>query len=179
MNTATKNLVTTGLFIGIGLILPSFFHMFGAGAVFLPLHIPVLICGLVCGMPYGAACGLILPLLSSLITGMPPIFPTAVAMALELCTYGFATGLLFRRLRLNIYVALVGSMLAGRAVSGIANAVLLGLAGKEYGLQAFLTTAFVTGLPGIILQVVFVPLIVLALIRLNVVQNPRAATAKG
>ena len=98
VHSATKNMITTALCIALGLVLPSAFHLVGAGSVFLPMHIPVLLCGLLCGWQYGAVCGGIVPLLSSVVTGMPPIFPTAPAMMLELCAYGCLTGLLYRQL---------------------------------------------------------------------------------
>ncbi|MGI6110129.1 MAG: ECF transporter S component [Eubacteriaceae bacterium] len=170
----TKNLVGTGLCLAMGVILPQLFHMVGAGTVFLPMHIPVLICGLCFGWQYGLVCGLITPLVSSVLTGMPPLFPTGTAMMFELGAYGAVSGLLYRSLRKNLYLSLVLSMLAGRAVSGIANTVFFGIAGKAYGFQAFLTASFVTGLPGIILQLVFVPLIVYALEKSRVVQFPRS-----
>lgn len=169
-----KSLVISALLLALGLVLPSFFHLFGAGPVFLPMHLPVLICGLACGAPYGAACGLILPYLSSVLTGMPPLYPTAVSMSLELCTYGLVTGLLFQKLKQNLYVSLVVSMLCGRAVSGLANAVLLGMAGKPYGLATFLTASFVSGLPGILIQLIVVPVVVALLIKIRLVENPRA-----
>ncbi len=172
MRSSLQKLVTTGLLIAVGMFLPSFFHMFGAGPVMLPMHIPVLLCGLICGAPYGAACGVILPLLSSLTTGMPPIFPVAPAMALELCTYGVVTGLLYRHYAKNIYLSLVAGMLCGRLVSGIANAALLGFSGGEYSLQIFLTGAFVTGLPGIILQLLFIPLLVVLLTKAHLLEKP-------
>ena len=134
----TKNLVLTAFCIALCIVLPMAFHAIGAGATFLPMHIPVLLCGLLCGWPFGAACGLIGPLLSSLLTGMPPAFPTLPAMMLELCAYGVLTGLFYRKLRGNLYLSLIGAMLGGRAVSGIANAVLLGIAGKPYGFTVFL-----------------------------------------
>lgn len=113
------------------------------------------------------------PLLSSLLTGMPPAFPTLPAMMLELCAYGVLTGLFYRKLRGNLYLSLIGAMLGGRAVSGIANAVLLGIAGKPYGFTVFLTSAFVTALPGIVIQLVAVPLLVAALQKAGLVQRPR------
>lgn len=169
----TKNLVLTAFCIALCIVLPMAFHAIGAGATFLPMHIPVLLCGLLCGWPFGAACGLIGPLLSSLLTGMPPTFPTLPAMMLELCAYGVLTGLFYRKLRGNLYLSLIGAMLGGRAVSGIANAVLLGIAGKPYGFTVFLTSAFVTALPGIVIQLVAVPLLVAALQKAGLVQRPR------
>lgn len=183
-----RNLVLTALFLACGLMLPSFFHMLGAGTVFLPLHIPVLICGLVCGWQWGLLCGLILPLLSSILTGMPPLFPTACSMMLELATYGCLTGLLLGLLERRTgrtmaerqpkllpvtYLALIGAMLAGRLVAGLADALFYGIANLEYGLQIFLSAKFVVSLPGIIIQLVFVPPIVLAIRR--VMALPRLA----
>ena len=168
-----KNLILAALFLALGILLPMPFHVVGAGSAFLPMHIPVLLCGLICGWQYGALCGFIVPLLSSLFTGMPPIFPTAPAMMLELCAYGVMTGLLYRRAKQNIYVSLIGSMLAGRVVSGLANAVFMGMAGKAYGFSMFLTGAFVTALPGIVIQLIAVPLIVMALEKAHVLEKPR------
>lgn len=182
MKITVKRLVLTALFIAMGMVLPSIFHMFGAGAVLLPMHLPVLICGFVCGAPYGAACGLLLPLLSSVFTGMPPLFPTAPAMALELCCYGALTGLFFRRLNWKLYPALVAAMLAGRMVSGLANTLFMGMAGKPYGFEAFISAAFVVSLPGILLQLLLVPAIVAVLVKANLITRsdaPKPALGAG
>ena len=173
--TKTKRMILAALFFALGLVLPTAFHMIGAGTVFLPMHIPVLLCGLICGWEYGGVCGLLVPLVSSLLTGMPPIFPTAPAMMLELCAYGILTDLLYRRLRAPLYPALIGAMLGGRVVSGLANALFLGIAGQPYGLSAFVAASFVTALPGIVLQLVFVPLLVVALQKAGAIRGPRAA----
>lgn len=174
MKTSTRKLTLSALFLALGLVLPLITGQIPQiGKMLLPMHIPVLLCGLLCGWPFGAACGLIGPLLSSLLTGMPPAFPTLPAMMLELCAYGVLTGLFYRKLRGNLYLSLIGAMLGGRAVSGIANAVLLGIAGKPYGFTVFLTSAFVTALPGIVIQLVAVPLLVAALQKAGLVQRPR------
>lgn len=170
----TVNLTGAALCIALGLILPVLFHMVGAGSVFLPMHIPVLLCGLLFGWQYGAVCGVIVPLLSSLLTGMPPIFPTGAAMMLELCAYGLLTGLFYRKLRWNVYPALICAMLGGRVVSGAANAVFLGMADKPYGFAAFLSGSFVQAVPGILIQIVFIPVIVLALEKASVFKRERA-----
>lgn len=175
----TKNLITTALCMALGLLLPSAFHLIGAGTVFLPMHIPVLVCGMLCGWQYGAACGVIVPLLSSVLTGMPPIFPVAPAMMFELCAYGCLTGLFYRRFKFNIYLSLVLAMVGGRVVSGIANAIFMGVAGNPYGFSAFLSGAFVTALPGIVLQLVFVPILVMALQKLNLFERPSAHPVRG
>src|SRR5690554_7579662 len=96
MKITTKQLVLTALFLAIGILLPMVFHSFGiSGLVFLPMHIPVLLCGLVCGCRLGGIVGLILPSISLLLTARPPLYPLRISMALELARYGLAAGLLY------------------------------------------------------------------------------------
>lgn len=161
----TQKMVTAAACVALGLVFPSLFHLFGAaaGGVFLPMHIPVLLCGFLCGWRYGLLCGLVVPLLSSAATGMPPLFPTAPAMACELAAYGALSGWLYGGRGYGVYPALAGAMLGGRLVSGAANALLMGIAGRAYGLAAFLSAAFIQAVPGIAIQLVAIPLVVMAL----------------
>ncbi len=171
---AILRLVTAALCLALGILLPIVFHAIGgAGAVFLPMHIPVLLCGLLCGPRLGALCGLATPLLSSAFTGMPPLYPIAVAMMLELAAYGLAAGLLKKRFQ--VHPSLVGAMLAGRIVLGVANTLLLGFGGKPYSLEAFLAASFVTALPGIAIQLVLVPILYLALEKAGFVRRLQPA----
>lgn len=172
MKITTKNMTLTAALIAMGLILPTLMHVLAAGTVLLPMHIPVLIAGLLLGTPYGALCGLLLPYLSSILTGMPPLFPTAAAMSLELCAYGTLTGWLYRKVKWTIYPAMIVSMLGGRAVSGIANAILLGIAGRAYSFEIFFTASFITGLPGIVVQLVCIPALVLSLQKTRLFETP-------
>ena len=168
MSNQVKQLTLSAFFLALGLVLPFAFHSFGpqAGTVFLPMHIPVLLCGFVCGPAYGALVGMLTPLLSSALTGMPPLMPTGIAMCLELSTYGFLSGWMTKKL--NLYPSLIITMLAGRAVSGLANLVLLSMAHKAYTVQIFLTATFVTAIPGIVLQLVMIPLLVSVVKKLEV-----------
>ncbi|MEG1474941.1 MAG: ECF transporter S component [Longicatena sp.] len=165
MTNNVKRLTLSAFFLALGLILPFAFHSIGpsGGAFFLPMHIPVLLCGFICGPSYGALVGVITPLLSSAITGMPVLMPTGIAMMLELMTYGFLSGLLIQKK--NVYVSLLFTMFVGRMVSGLANLVLLSYLGKAYTLTIFLSAAFVSALPGNILQILIIPLL------LNVVKK--------
>ena len=93
MNSTTKRTVLSAMFLALGMILPLLtMQIKEIGDTLLPMHIPVMLCGLICGYNYGFVVGLILPFLRSVIWGMPPIYPNAVWMALELCTYGFVIG---------------------------------------------------------------------------------------
>lgn len=175
MNNNVRNLTLTACFLAVGLTLPSAFHVFGpsAGQSFLPMHIPVLLCGFICGSSYGALLGIITPLLSSALTGMPILVPTGVAMMFELMAYGWMSGYLLKKL--PIYPALLLTMLSGRVVSGIANMLLLSYLGKPYALEIFLTTSFVRALPGIVLQLLIIPLLVKVATKLQLRYEQRRA----
>jgi hypothetical protein len=172
MSDKLNKITYSALFLAIGIVLP-----FATGQIkeigdsLLPMHIPVLLCGFICGANYGFAVGMILPLLRSAMFGMPPIYPNAVWMALELCTYGLVSGLVFKRYKtksvLSVYVSLVTAMISGRIVWGIAKAVLLGFAQKPYTFAMFVTGGFIDALPGIILQLIIIPLIVNIYIRVK------------
>lgn len=167
-NKLTK-MTLAGLFIAIGFLLPFLTGQIPQiGSMLSPMHIPVLLCGFVCGPFWGALVGAITPLLRSLILGMPPLFPVATAMAIELAAYGFLAGLLYTILPkklINVYVSLILAMLIGRVVWGLAMAILMGLSGGSFGFQAFLAGAFINAWPGILLHLIIIPPIVLALER--------------
>lgn len=134
------------------------------GAMLSPMHLPVLICGFLCGWQWGLAVGFIAPLFRSLTLTMPPLFPTALCMAFELATYGAIAGLLYRVLpkkRLSIYLSLVIAMLVGRLVWGAAMLIALGTKGMSFTWAAFYAGAFANALPGIIVQILLVPIVVM------------------
>ncbi len=157
----TGKVVASSLFIAFGVVLPVAFHFFGAlGPVFLPMHIPVLIAGLFLGGYAGLAVGALTPLLSSLLTGMPPLLPTLPVMAGELAVYGAVGGYLYKVWRWNMYVSLATAMVAGRLAAAMMVYVIGNLLSINISPVAYVTGALVTGLPGIIIQLAVVPLLV-------------------
>ncbi|MBP3476116.1 MAG: ECF transporter S component [Lachnospiraceae bacterium] len=178
----TKNLVLSALFIAIGIILPFFTGQIPQiGSMLCPMHIPVILCGFICGWQYGLAVGFVTPLLRSVMFGMPPIMPTATAMAFELAVYGVVTAFLYRRLPKKnsyLYVSLIGAMLAGRVVWGLVSIVLYGMTGKSFTFRIFLSGAVLNAIPGIILQIVLIPVIMMALKKAGVL-NAYAAEERN
>lgn len=177
-----KKLVISALLLAVGLVLPFLTGQIPQlGSMLLPLHLPVLICGFVCGWSWGLAVGFILPLFRSLLFGMPPMVPTALAMAFEMAAYGAVSGLLYRRLSkttVNIYVALVGAMLVGRLVWGLVSIPLYAIfTERSFALAAFWAGGFVNAWPGMVLQLVLVPVIVLALERAKVMPGVPSTAA--
>ena len=168
-----KKSVITALLIAVGVVLPLAFHAVpDAGRVFLPMHIPVLLCGLICGFPYGLLCGIAAPLLSSLFTGMPPA-AMLPSMLCELAAYGAVSALLIRLVRTkslyaNIYLSLIGAMLFGRVFYGALNALIF--SAGSYSMQIWLAAAFVTALPGVVIQIVVIPAIVVVLQKAKLVE---------
>ena len=134
------------------------------GSMLCPMHIPVILCGFICGPVWELVVGISSPILRSLILGMPPIFPMAVCMAFELAAYGAISGLMHRLLPRNnpyVYVSLIVSMLVGRLVFGAAMFVCMGVKGMGYTFSAFIAGAFTEALPGIIVQLILIPIIVM------------------
>ena len=136
------------------------------GAKLCPLHIPVLLCGFICGPWWGLAVGFIAPLLRSFTLGMPPLFPTAVCMAFELAAYGLVTGMMHKllpRKKPFVYLSLVTAMLAGRVVFGVCKMICMGISGTPYSFMLFIAEAFTNAIPGIIVQIILVPILVMLL----------------
>ena len=166
-----KKLTLTSVCVALCVVLPIAFHSVpDGGSIFLPMHIPVLICGMICGWPYGLVCGLMGPMLSSAITGMPPaaILP---AMMVECGTYGCVSGLILKFVRTgktypDLYIALVTAMIAGRVLSGVAKALIF-MPGLS--MTAWVTASFITALPGIAIQLVFLPGVVCTLMKARVI----------
>ena len=162
-----RRTVLAALCIALCVVLPIAFHSIpDAGSVILPMHIPVLLCGMICGWPYGFICGLLGPLVSSVLTGMPPM-AYLPAMMVECATYGLATGLLLKFVRTHnltadLYISLIGAMLLGRVVSGVAKALIFS---PGMAMSVWITSNFVTALPGIVIQLVLIPQIIRILMK--------------
>lgn len=167
----TNKIALSGLFIALGLILPFITGQIPSiGRMLLPMHIPVLIAGFVLGWQYGLVIGFIVPLLRSLLFTTPPLYPIAIAMAFELATYGLVTGFLYKKLSKNIssiYISLIGSMLIGRFVWGIASYILYNIDGGAFTFEMFIAGGFLNATIGIALQIIIIPPIIMALQKNN------------
>ena len=160
-----RNIVYTAVCAALCIVVPMAFHSIpNAGTVFLPMHIPVLLCGLMCPWPYSLLCGLIGPLLSSVTTGMPPI-AMLPSMMVECGTYGLVASLGMRFVRTkhamaDLYISMVSAMILGRVVAGLAKSLIFAPGTAPF---AWVTTSLVTGIPGILIQLVLMPTFMLAL----------------
>ena len=160
-------LVLASLFLALAYVMPFLTGQIPEiGSMLCPMHLPVLLCGFICGWPWGLAVGVIAPLFRSLTLGMPPLFPTALCMAFELAAYGAIAGLMHKLLpkkKPYIYCSLLIAMIAGRLIWGAAMFICVGSGGGNFTFAAFLAGAVTNAIPGIILQIILVPAIVMLL----------------
>lgn len=165
-----KKITLSAMFLALAYVIPFLTGQIPQiGAMMCPMHIPVLLCGFFCGAPWGLIVGFIVPILRSFTLTMPPMFPTALCMAFELSTYGMVSGWLYGVLPKKkgyIYVSLVGAMIVGRIVWGIAMFGCMGGDVTKFGFDAFLSGAVLNALPGIILQIILIPILVITLERM-------------
>ena len=162
-----KKLTLSAMFLAMAFIMPFLTGQIPQiGSMLCPMHIPVLLCGFLCGTPWGIGVGFIAPLLRSFILGMPAMFPKAFCMAFELATYGFIAGFLYNKLpkkKINVYVSLISAMVIGRLVWGFVMFGCMGFDISKFGLSAFLAGAVLNAIPGIVIQLIFIPVVVIAL----------------
>lgn len=180
MSNVKKSIICAAC-IALCYILPLFFHgIQDAGSIFCPMHIPVFICGLICGGPYGLLCGLAGPAMSSLLTGMPSIAYLPVMM-IELGMYGLISGISMKKIHLgktgaDLYVCLVLAILAGRIAAGAAKALIF--SSGSYSVAMWVASYVVTSWPGTLIQLIFIPAIVMALMQARLVPR-RYVREKG
>jgi thiamine transporter ThiT len=174
-----REMVITALCISLCVVLPLAFHAIPqGGSIYCPMHIPVLLCGLICGWQFGLFCGLAGPLLSTLILQMPPM-AMLPAIMIELCAYGFVSGLVLQTVHTgkrtaDLYISLIAAMLSGRVLSGILQALLF--SAGHYAFSTWVTAYFLTSLPGMIIQLVLIPILITALEKANLI--PAKSTLK-
>ena len=183
LNPRVQKLVLAALFLALALVLPFLTGQIPQiGSMLLPMHLPVFLCGLLCGWRYGALVGFIAPLMRLALFGMPPLV-TAVAMAFELAAYGSIAGFLYGRSRwqcvVALYRSLIAAMVGGRIVWAAVRLAMTGVAGEPFTWEIFLSGALLNAIPGIALQLVFIPAVMVALDRTGMVRFRRSREAAG
>lgn len=167
-----KKSIITAVCIALCYVIPLMFHgIQNAGSIFCPMHIPVFICGLICGWQYGLLCGIAGPALSSALSSMPPV-AILPSMMVELAVYGTAAGLMMKLVRTkstyaDLYISLIVAIVCGRVLAGLAKALIF--ARGSYSMSAWIAGSVVTSWPGTVIQLVFIPTIVFALMKSHLI----------
>lgn len=169
------NLTLSSMFLALAYVMPFLTGQVPhIGSMLCPMHIPVILCGFVCGAPWGLIVGFASPLIRSVTLGMPTLYPVAVAMAFELATYGFINGILYRvfpKKNGYIYCSLIISMVIGRLVWGAVQFVCAGFDVSGFGFAAFWAGAVTNALPGIVLQIVLIPVVIILLKKAKLIRG--------
>lgn len=155
--TKAKYIIGTILLCGVGVTLPRIFHIAAgssAGTIFLPMHIAVLIATLTFGVTSSIIVAGSSIILSYLLTNMPALTRLPY-MLIELVIYGVLLAVLNKKT--NSYIALIATIILGRVLyAGVL------FAATKFGLATYGITVWEsakTGIPGIIIQLLFVPII--------------------
>ncbi len=155
-NYSGYDVLTGGLFLALALVLPVLFHAVGLGSSFLPMFFPLLAAGFLTALPVAVGIGVTAPLVSALLTGMPPFFPPIVfIMMAEGAVLGALPALLYRRLNLNPWLTASITVLADRLVLLVSVLLLSRLLELPGGMLT--AAALIKGLPGAVLLVVVIP----------------------
>ena len=159
LKLTSKQITLTALFITLGVTFPIVFHQVAlSGRIFSPMHIPVFLAGIFVGPIGGLIVGLVCPGLSFMLTGMPPPYAVPL-MSLELPVYGVSIGILIRIIKFPI-LSLVLAMILGRLAFALGLFVFGLFLSLPYGPEAFIKVSVITGLPGIALQLILIPLLI-------------------
>lgn len=173
IRTPSRLLTSSALCLSLCLVLPFLTGQIPQiGSALCPMHLPVLLAGFLCGPWWAMMVGAAAPLLRHLMFSMPPLL-TAIAMSFELAAYGAVSGLMYRKLTKNlpgIYLSLVTAMITGRVVWGIVRVLLTGVSGEAFTWALFLSGAFTTAIPGILLQLLIIPVLVVAFRRAKIME---------
>ncbi|MEN6559778.1 MAG: class I SAM-dependent methyltransferase [Acidobacteriota bacterium] len=154
---SARDLAYCGLFGAAALLLPVIFHLLRLGHVFMPMYLPLVTLAFFVRPGAAAATALVVPVLSGVLTGMPPLYPpVAGLMALELAAMAaLISAIVSRRPRANELLVLAPALLFGRVLYvGLAYAVFLAI-GLPAAFMAGLSV--LSGWPGLVLMVIAVP----------------------
>lgn len=139
------------------------------GSALCPMHLPVFLAGFLCGPWWALLVGMSAPLLRHLLFSMPPLL-TAIAMSFELAGYGVVSGVIYRKTPKNlfgIYLSLICAMIIGRILWGIVRVAMTGVSVEAFTWTLFLAGAFTNAIPGIIVQLILIPVLVTAMKKAN------------
>ncbi len=154
--TKAKYIIGTILLSGIGMVLPRIFHVLAgqtSGAIFLPMHITVLLAVLTFGITSASIVAGSSIIFSYLLTGMPSLIRLPY-MLIELLIYAILLEIFNKKL--SSYVSLILAIVLGRIVYiGVVSFAINIIGLPTYGISVI--ESIKMGLPGIIIQLLCIP----------------------
>lgn len=154
-----KNIAFCSVFGAGAFLLPVIFHVFHIGHIFMPMYLPLVTLAFFVSPLYAGLTSFILPLLSGLITGMPPFYPpVAIIMSIELCVMSIIISFSYRTFpKINTIFLLIVTLFIGRVLNVLM--VYLFTIFVKLPSKFVAGTSFLSGWPGITLMLVIIPVI--------------------
>jgi hypothetical protein len=156
MKYAGFDLLLSGLFLAMALVFPIVFHTLGLGNAFLPMFFPIVAAGFLVDLPLALVVGILSPLVSAVLTGMPPFFPPiAFVMMAEGLVLSGLPALLNQRWRFPLLPTLALTLLIDRLV--LLTAVILVSRWLKLPEGMLGLAAVIQGIPGLVLMFLAIP----------------------
>jgi hypothetical protein len=158
-STDINNIVIAVIFTSLGIVIPILFHLVGLGNIFLPMYLPLIAGAFLLNRVNAFMMGVCTPLISALLTGMPPFYPPiALIMSVQLGIVCFTISHLTHSFKAGVVVTLIIAIAIDRLLLAVFYYFIIPLFHIKYGLY----TAYdlIKGLPGIVLVFILVPILV-------------------
>jgi len=167
-----RDMLLGGLFMGTALVLPVVFHALGLGSEFLPMFPPIIMAGCLTALPVALTVGVLSPLISAVLTGMPPFFPPiAWIMALEGGAMVLVAFFLTQKTRVGVLTTVILALLVDRLV--LLGAVFVVATWLDLPRGVLGLVSVVRGAPGIVIMVVSLPKLIRSIAaRLGTIPQP-------
>lgn len=153
-----KDIKLACILSSLAIIISYAFHSYGElGRIFLPIHFFVMV-GAYILLPISAIIiAIFIPIISSLISGMPVLYPMLPLLIVELFTYVLV--IVFLKKEGN-YLSLITAMISGRVSAAVTVFILVKSMGLTMNPIRYIESSIITGLPGIIFQMIIIPIII-------------------
>ena len=166
----SKKITLTAVFIATGILFPILFHMLSLGKAMLPMFWPVVVAGFILPIGYGCIVATITPMLSMLLTGMPPLSPPVMQMMiLELNAIILVIGILAKWTNWGVLPIIAASLLVSRLALFLGSPLLAWAFGlpKEW----LFWSRLIESLPGILSMLVIIPFFIRRIAHLPVLRG--------
>lgn len=159
MTKRTELLTLSAMFMALAVLFPMLFHAVGAGSVFLPMFWPVLAAAFFLNLPFALTVGILSPIVSTMLTGMPPISPPILhIIIIELSVLAVVTNLLYRNTSWGVFWPALIGLLLSRIILFLVVLIIAPLLGLPP--QIFSTALVLQGIPGVVAMLIVIPIIV-------------------
>jgi len=155
-DTRITQIIIAAITAACAVVIPVLFHLIGLGSIFLPMFIPLSIGAYFLTPLFALLTGTIAPLTSSLLTGMPPLYPPiAIIMMIELSLFCLVISVLKHKTNFTNYIIIIIAIICDRIVLYVLYGIILPYFKISFAL--FSIYDLFKSFPGIILLIIITP----------------------